>query len=180
MLTTARSDAALRRSSCSASRTRLAAAIPSHRHPQQAGQHRLRTAALSRATRPQTQRGGGTVVLAADGDTASIAAGEADESNLAAVAAAAEEAAPDALPFDWLRAWYAVGMTDALVTDGPTALRVLGVPLALWRDGGGAWRAVRDACPHRLAPLSEGRIAEDGTLQARAQAGFALIAITAS
>ena len=26
-------------------------------------------------------------------------------------------------------------------------------------------RALRDECPHRLAPLSEGRVAEDGTLQ---------------
>ena len=39
-----------------------------------------------------------------------------------------------------------------------------GQELVLWRDGGGTWRAFRDACPHRLAPLSEGRIEADGTL----------------
>ncbi|KAG2490580.1 hypothetical protein HYH03_010974 [Edaphochlamys debaryana] len=37
--------------------------------------------------------------------------------------------------------------------------------MALWRDSKGAWRAVEDRCPHRLAPLSEGRLESDGTLQ---------------
>jgi len=87
-----------------------------------------------------------------------------------ATAAATAKATLGALPFDWLRAWYAVGMADALPPDVPTTLSVVGVPLALWRDVAGAWCAMRDACPHRLAPLSEGRVAEDGSLQARAQA----------
>lgn len=39
-----------------------------------------------------------------------------------------------------------------------------GKDLVLWRDGGGTWRAFEDACPHRLVPLSEGRIEKDGTL----------------
>ena len=34
----------------------------------------------------------------------------------------------------------------------------------LWRDGSGVWRCFADVCPHRLAPLSEGRI-EDGHIQ---------------
>ena len=37
--------------------------------------------------------------------------------------------------------------------------------MAVWLDSGLEWRALRDECPHRLAPLSEGRVAEDGTLQ---------------
>jgi len=34
----------------------------------------------------------------------------------------------------------------------------------LWRDGEGKWRCFADYCPHRLAPLSEGRVESDGTL----------------
>lgn len=26
--------------------------------------------------------------------------------------------------------------------------------MVAWRDGSGAWRVFKDACPHRLAPLS--------------------------
>lgn len=86
----------------------------------------------------------------------------------------APAAAPSFLPaIDWLRTWYAVGMVDAFATDAPTPLRLVDVPLVLWRDGSGEWRALRDECPHRLAPLSQGRIAEDGTLQARARAAWA-------
>lgn len=35
----------------------------------------------------------------------------------------------------------------------------------IWRDGAGAYRCLRDACPHRLVPLSDGRIAPNGELQ---------------
>ena len=45
------------------------------------------------------------------------------------------------------------------------SLTVMNQRVAVWRDGAGNWRALRDECPHRLAPLSEGRVAEDGTLQ---------------
>ena len=34
----------------------------------------------------------------------------------------------------------------------------------MWRDGEGEWRCFEDRCPHRLVPLSEGRIESDGTL----------------
>lgn len=36
--------------------------------------------------------------------------------------------------------------------------------LVLWRDGEGKWRCFADRCPHRLVPLSEGRVESDGTL----------------
>eukprot|EP00883_Tetradesmus_obliquus_P015685 jgi/Sobl393_1/8841/SZX73315.1 len=47
----------------------------------------------------------------------------------------------------------------------PHAVTLLGKQLVLWRDGQGQWQCMQDACPHRLAPLSEGRIEADGTLQ---------------
>jgi hypothetical protein len=68
---------------------------------------------------------------------------------------------------DWRRSWYAVAALDALEPDVPTAVTVMGQRIALWRDAEGIWRALRDECPHRLAPLSEGRVAEDGTLQVK-------------
>ena len=33
----------------------------------------------------------------------------------------------------------------------PHAVQLLGRRLVLWRDGGGAWRASEDRCPHRCA-----------------------------
>ena len=69
--------------------------------------------------------------------------------------------------FDWHRHWYAIAALDALERDVPNAMTILGQRIAVWLDNGLEWRALRDECPHRLAPLSEGRIAEDGTLQAR-------------
>lgn len=33
----------------------------------------------------------------------------------------------------------------------PHAVQLLGRRLVLWRDGGGAWRASEDRCPHRSA-----------------------------
>lgn len=48
----------------------------------------------------------------------------------------------------------------------PTRVKLLGREFVLWRDGEGEWRAFENLCPHRLAPLSEGRIeASDGSLQ---------------
>ncbi|KAG2436165.1 hypothetical protein HYH02_011669 [Chlamydomonas schloesseri] len=66
--------------------------------------------------------------------------------------------------FDWFRQWYPVAPLDTLDPTRPHPFTLLGQELVLWRDGGGTWRAFRDACPHRLAPLSEGRIEADGTL----------------
>jgi phenylpropionate dioxygenase-like ring-hydroxylating dioxygenase large terminal subunit len=48
----------------------------------------------------------------------------------------------------------------------PIARTVLGVPLALFRDGGRQPRALLDRCPHRNVPLSLGR-ARDGVLECR-------------
>ena len=46
----------------------------------------------------------------------------------------------------------------------PYAFDLLGKRLVLWQDGDQQLRCFEDKCPHRLAPLSEGRIHSDGTL----------------
>jgi phenylpropionate dioxygenase-like ring-hydroxylating dioxygenase large terminal subunit len=48
----------------------------------------------------------------------------------------------------------------------PHPLLILGQPVVLWYDRRESkWRCFLDQCPHRLAPLSEGRIDEEGRLQ---------------
>lgn len=78
-------------------------------------------------------------------------------------------APPPAGQFDWHRCWYPVALVESLKTDRPNALQLLGQPLVAWKplgsDGDDGWVVQKDACPHRLAPLSEGRLETDGTLQ---------------
>ncbi len=57
-----------------------------------------------------------------------------------------------------------VAFTSDLDASKPSNFKLLGEQLVLWHDGA-AWRAFADRCPHRLAPLSEGRITEDGLLE---------------
>jgi phenylpropionate dioxygenase-like ring-hydroxylating dioxygenase large terminal subunit len=56
----------------------------------------------------------------------------------------------------WVRnAWY-VAAWDLEVGPEPLARTLLGVPIVLWRKLDGQVVAMRDACPHRLLPLSMG------------------------
>ncbi|MBV8884491.1 MAG: Rieske 2Fe-2S domain-containing protein [Chroococcidiopsidaceae cyanobacterium CP_BM_RX_35] len=66
--------------------------------------------------------------------------------------------------FQWTKQWYPVAVVDFLDPSRPQAMQLLGKDLVLWRDGVGKWRCFEDFCPHRLAPLSEGRVESDGTL----------------
>ena len=60
------------------------------------------------------------------------------------------------------------------VKAAPFAFTLLGERLVLWWDHkDGAWSAMRDVCPHRLAPLSEGRINDQ--VKARACASFLVV-----
>ncbi|CAI5460350.1 unnamed protein product, partial [Closterium sp. Yama58-4] len=79
-------------------------------------------------------------------------------------ASAAEGAAEEGGTFEWSRAWYAVGVAADMDAARPHAVTVVGRPLVLWRDASGAWRCFLDQCPHRLVPLSEGRIDAEGRL----------------
>uniref|UniRef100_A0A0E0P2T2 Rieske domain-containing protein n=1 Tax=Oryza rufipogon TaxID=4529 RepID=A0A0E0P2T2_ORYRU len=75
--------------------------------------------------------------------------------------------------FDWLDQWYPVAPVCDLDPGAPHGKTVLGLRIVAWFDrttaaadgGGGEWRVFDDSCPHRLAPLSEGRVDDKGRLQ---------------
>ncbi|EFJ50048.1 hypothetical protein VOLCADRAFT_89016 [Volvox carteri f. nagariensis] len=62
------------------------------------------------------------------------------------------------------RHWWPLIPVDYLKPDRPNPVTLLGITMVVWRDAGGRWRVFRDRCPHRLAPLSEGRVEPDGSL----------------
>lgn len=66
--------------------------------------------------------------------------------------------------FQWTKQWYPVAVVNHLDSSHPHAIQLLGKDLVLWRDGENKWRCFDDVCPHRLVPLSEGRIESDGNL----------------
>lgn len=66
--------------------------------------------------------------------------------------------------FQWTKQWYPIAVIEFLDPSRPQALQLLGKDLVIWRDHANQWHCFEDACPHRLAPLSEGRVEPDGTL----------------
>ena len=72
--------------------------------------------------------------------------------------------APDTQTFEWTQQWYPVAVVEFLDPSRPHPIQLLGQHLVIWQDGTGRWRCFNDACPHRLAPLSEGRVEADGSL----------------
>ena len=66
--------------------------------------------------------------------------------------------------FQWMQQWYPVAVVEFLDPHKPHSFQLLGKKVVLWRDGAQQWQCFDDACPHRLAPLSEGRVEADGTL----------------
>ena len=84
--------------------------------------------------------------------------------NLAAEVAPSSAIAPADSP--WRRSWYPVAYLGDLDRTRPTAFTLLGDDLVLWWDGAAQqWRAFADVCPHRLVPLSEGRLNSAGELE---------------
>lgn len=68
--------------------------------------------------------------------------------------------------FDCSEAWYPINYLRDLDPSQLTQFTLLGRDLVIWWDKlGSCWRVFEDQCPHRLAPLSQGRIAEDGLLE---------------
>ena len=71
---------------------------------------------------------------------------------------------PVGLPLGLRNYWYPILQSEELPVDRPIAVRVLGEPLAVWRDIKGQPCVVKDRCPHRSIRLSVGRVL-DGELQ---------------
>ncbi|XP_073112272.1 pheophorbide a oxygenase, chloroplastic [Elaeis guineensis] len=85
---------------------------------------------------------------------------EAEETSSSSSSSSPEET------FSWRDHWYPVSLVEDLDPSLPTPFQLLNRDLVLWKDPrSGDWLAFDDRCPHRLAPLSEGRIDEDGCLQ---------------
>jgi phenylpropionate dioxygenase-like ring-hydroxylating dioxygenase large terminal subunit len=73
---------------------------------------------------------------------------------------------PDPERFDWAEAWYPIAYLEDLDKKQPTRFTLLEQDLVIWWDvQASSWRVFEDKCPHRLAPLSEGRINEAGRLE---------------
>ncbi|KAK6141826.1 hypothetical protein DH2020_024432 [Rehmannia glutinosa] len=68
--------------------------------------------------------------------------------------------------FDWYANWYPVVPICDLDKRRPHGKKVMGMDIVIWWDRNeNAWKVFDDSCPHRLAPLSEGRIDQWGRLQ---------------
>ncbi|GAB4823561.1 hypothetical protein N2152v2_010607 [Parachlorella kessleri] len=67
--------------------------------------------------------------------------------------------------FSWSKHWYAVCAAHDVDPTRPLLLTLLGKNLVIWKDSStGRWSCLEDRCPHRAAPLSEGKIWPDGSL----------------
>ena len=71
----------------------------------------------------------------------------------------------DSTVFDPLEAWYPIYYVDDLDKSRLSRFTLLDTDLVIWWDKSGTWRVFEDRCPHRLAPLSEGRVNELGLLE---------------
>ena len=66
----------------------------------------------------------------------------------------------------WQQRWYALAALRDLDPAAPWRFTLLEQDLVLWWDrAAGQWRAFADVCPHRLVPLSEGRLNDRGELE---------------
>ena len=66
----------------------------------------------------------------------------------------------------WTEQWWPVAYLQDLDPAKPSRFTLLERDLVIWWDSSGdRWRVFPDVCPHRLVPLSEGRINRDGQLE---------------
>jgi nitrite reductase/ring-hydroxylating ferredoxin subunit len=61
--------------------------------------------------------------------------------------------------------WWALALSEEITSAAPAAFTCDGVDYVMFRDRAGVVRCLEDRCAHRRAPLSLGRIRDDGTLQ---------------
>ncbi|CAA6655462.1 unnamed protein product [Spirodela intermedia] len=111
-------------------------------------------------------------VAAPSSSPAASPASDEEQREGAAAAATGEEEVPgsssssDLESFSWRDNWYPVSLVEDLDPSVPTPFQLLNRDIVIWKDPSTSeWVALDDLCPHRLAPLSEGRIDEDGWLQ---------------
>ena len=61
--------------------------------------------------------------------------------------------------FNFFQHWYPLIPIEDIDPQRPTSLTLLGMRLVIWKPSNSeTYRVFLDQCPHRLAPLSEGRI----------------------
>ncbi len=64
--------------------------------------------------------------------------------------------------FNFFQQWYPVVPLEDLDPKQPKAIMILGLRLVVWKPGNAEnYQVFLDQCPHRLAPLSEGRVDEE-------------------
>lgn len=67
--------------------------------------------------------------------------------------------------FNFFQHWYPLLPLEDIESQKPTSASLLGIPLVIWKSNtDSTYQIFLDRCPHRLAPLSEGRIDESGNL----------------
>lgn len=63
--------------------------------------------------------------------------------------------------FNFFQHWYPISPVEDLDPKQPTGVTLLGIRLVIWKPkSSDTYRVFLDRCPHRLAPLSEGRVDE--------------------
>ncbi|XP_060184865.1 flavonoid 8-hydroxylase 2, chloroplastic-like [Lycium barbarum] len=68
--------------------------------------------------------------------------------------------------FEWYEQWYPIMPISELDKRRPHGKKVMGIDVVVWWDKNEKqWKVMDDSCPHRSAPLSEGRIDQWGRLQ---------------
>ncbi|KAG1675233.1 hypothetical protein FOA52_016264 [Chlamydomonas sp. UWO 241] len=73
---------------------------------------------------------------------------------------------PASASYNYFSAWYPVAFDKDLDRARLHRFVLLEIPLVIWWDPNTVgWRVFKDECPHRLVPLSEGRINQAGDLE---------------
>lgn len=66
------------------------------------------------------------------------------------------------LTFNFFQQWYPISPIEDLDPDSPTPITLLNQRFVVWKPRTSTqYRVFLDQCPHRLAPLSEGRVDEE-------------------
>ena len=55
-------------------------------------------------------------------------------------------------------AWVPIGSISCLKGLDPLSVEIMGRTYVVWEGAGGQWSVLRDECPHRQVPLSQGRV----------------------